>query len=899
MRPIRSISVHMPTYQGMEFLERVMTALLAQEIDLPWDFLAIDSGSTDGTREYLEGLAPTAPIPFRVQGIHSVEFDHGDTRNLMASRSEGDLLVFLTQDAIPSGPTWLATLVRNFEDERVGAAYCRNVPRPDALPSTKILSSTDPGYATERVVQKAPANFAELSPDEKRLLYNFNDVASAVRRELWVRHPFPRTNFGEDVLMARALIEAGLHVVYDAEATVEHSHDYNAEQMRARGRIDGSFNAQWLDRVCLPSQGDVEFLLKRCAGEDRAAVEALGLPAGEAQALRQELAELRRALFEGLCEGSQDPLRRAESRLPEPGPLRLLYVVHGFPPETWAGTEIYTLNLAKGMAALGHEVTILTRSPGQPGKENFSLHRDDFEGLKVWRMVHHLAHRNLRDSFVDERAEAVFRRVLAAAQPDVVHFQHLIHGSVGNVAIAQASGAATIVTCHDFWGLCARVQMIRPDGKRCDHPMGAGCFACIKDKDSNTIERMARMNERTLGRAAQMARWIAGPRREVGRKAEEYLHMREREKVVMEAYAACDLRISPSRFLRQMYLDHGNFDPHAFLFSDNGMRTDHVAALEKTRRPGDPIRFGFVGSLVWYKGGEPLVQAMALLRDQPVELNVYGTFDPENDAHHRELQALAEGSAVTFHGRFDNSKLAEVYAKIDVLVVPSVWFENSPITIHEAHLTHTPVLASDIGGMAEYVRDGVDGLHFRVGDAQDLAAKMRRFVDEPGLLEELSQDFPELKTLDQNVRETQFRYRALANRVRTVGGTAGPLVWRGMQHEGSSGAIDRQGEDLALLRPGAWVSYPIPMQGPGVLSVELLFLQEEPDLEQAGRIWVGDETVASLMPRRGRGRTEIHRIQIDVSAAGQPQQVRIDTTHFEDGPSSVLRIEQVTWQARA
>ncbi|HPF15891.1 MAG TPA: glycosyltransferase family A protein, partial [Planctomycetota bacterium] len=350
MRPIRTVSVHMPTYQGMEFLERVMRALAGQRLDLAWDFTAIDSGSSDGTWEYLQGLQAEFPVPMRLERIHSVEFDHGDTRNLMASKSQGDLLVFLTQDAIPAGPDWLATLVANFADERVGAAYCRNVPRPDARASTKILSANDPGYATERVVQQAPPNFAELSPDEQRLLFNFNDVASAVRRELWELHPFPRTNFGEDVLMARALIEAGYQVIYDAEACVEHSHDYNPAQMRARGEIDGSFNAQWLGRICLPSQGDVEFLLKRFASEDAAAVAELGLPEGEARALRQELADLRRPLFEGLCKGSQDPLRRAASKLRSTPKLRLLYVVHGFPPETWAGTEIYTLGLARGMA---------------------------------------------------------------------------------------------------------------------------------------------------------------------------------------------------------------------------------------------------------------------------------------------------------------------------------------------------------------------------------------------------------------------------------------------------------------------------------------------------------------------------------------------------------------------
>src|SRR3954471_19422882 len=95
MRPIRSISVLMPTWQGIEFLKRVLEALANQEIGVPWDFLAIDSGSSDGTWELLHDFAARFPVPFRRERIDQVEFDHGDTRNLLAAKSRGDLLVFL------------------------------------------------------------------------------------------------------------------------------------------------------------------------------------------------------------------------------------------------------------------------------------------------------------------------------------------------------------------------------------------------------------------------------------------------------------------------------------------------------------------------------------------------------------------------------------------------------------------------------------------------------------------------------------------------------------------------------------------------------------------------------------------------------------------------------------
>jgi hypothetical protein len=370
----------------------------------------------------------------------------------------------------------------------------------------------------------------------------------------------------------------------------------------------------------------------------------------------------------------------------------------------------------------------------------------------------------------------------------------------------------------------------------------------------------------------------------------------------MDAYGACDLRISPSRFLRQMYLDNGDFDPHRFLFSDNGMRTDHVQTVSKVRQAGDPIRFGFVGSLVWYKGGETMVRAMQLLQGKNALLNVYGTFDPEGDDHHAELQELAGDARVTFHGRFDNSNLAAVYAEIDVLIVPSVWYENAPITIHEAHLTGTPVLTSNIGGMAEFVRDGIDGLHFEVGDASDLARQMQRFIDGHELMAELSQDFPPLKTLDQNVQETESRYRGLVAIERPKAQRPAPLVWRGNQHQRSAGPVEVQGEDLALLRPGSWVEFTLPGGDEttrGQVAIHLRFLAEEPELEQAGRIFFGDQDVASLLARKGMGQSLDHRIVLDWHGACHSNVLRVDTQLFEGGPAAHLRIEQITWQGSA
>ncbi len=904
MRPLRSISVLMPTWQGMDFLERVLDALARQRCRLPWDFLAIDSGSTDGTWELLGQRAEDFPVPLRRERIEQVEFDHGDTRNLLAARTGGDLLVFLTQDAIPVGEDWLETLAANFEDERVGAAYCRNVPRPDAELLTKIFSDSDPGYASGRREVRLPdaETYARLSPHEKRLLYNFNDVASAVRRELWERHPFPRTWFGEDVLMARAFLEAGFTVVYDDAARVEHSHDYSPEEVLARARIDGRFNAEWLGRVCVASKDDARVLEKRMLAADSEALKSADLDDATRGAELVKAAKLRAAAFDGLYEGGRTDVRRPGSRmLPNPR-LKVLYVVHGFPPDTWAGTEVYTLNIAREIARRGHEVCVLARAPAparsaaeghqnrsgsgdSSGVPDFTLLDDSFDGLRVLRMVNRLEHRRLRDSYEDPRAEAAFRRVLERERPDVVHFQHLIHLSAGLTHVAREEGIPTLLTIHDYWALCARVQLIRPDGVRCEENQGAGCFLCVKER---WLERIptAKKAGHVLGHAAELVANLAGK--------DEFGEMMERHDFVTSAYQAADLLISPSRFLRKKHIDTAGFDAHSLVWSDNGMRTDHVRAVDKRPDPEGRVRFGFVGSLVWYKGGDVMLKAMRRLAGARAVLNVFGDFRPEIDAHHAELARLA-GDNVAFRGRFDNARLAEVYAEIDVLIVPSVWFENAPITIHEAHLLKTPVVASDIGGMAEFVRDGVDGLHFKAGDDEALAAVLRRFLDEPHLAARLVRDLPRIKTIEEDAAATEFRYRQLAclglGRA-PAGGERVLLEVPGIQTAARHGPCEQQGSDMLLLRGGAAAEYDLAGTGGGTrrVRIEHYALGGEPQLNLGARVLVDGAAAGEFPLFTSGGADGAHVHEFEVELGRDARRLRVEPL----SPQSFARIRRVT-----
>jgi hypothetical protein len=267
---------------------------------------------------------------------------------------------------------------------------------------------------------------------------------------------------------------------------------------------------------------------------------------------------------------------------------------------------------------------------------------------------------------------------------------------------------------------------------------------------------------------------------------------------------------------------------------------------------------------------------------------------------------------VRFHGRFDNARVADVYAGIDVLLVPSLWWENSPITIHEAYLTKTPVVASGIGGMKELVRDGIDGLHVRPGDDEDLAAKMRRFLDEPDLLQRLARDLPEVKTIEDDAAATEFRYRALCCVVRENAGSDeeatsdGPAPARilferkGQEFDTCEGPVEKQGDDFLLLRPGgaaAEFDLRTVLRKTGPLSATIVVEQfaygQETGLDLGGRLLLDGVEIGVLETFRASGRDEVRSQEFEVELPPAARRLRLESSPKGGAEPRTIRIRRV------
>lgn len=214
------ISIILLTKNGDAYLEEVLKKVFSQEIKETIEVIAIDSGSTDRTREIL------GKFPIRFTEVPSATFSHGATRNLGAELARGKYLVYLTQDATPLNGKWLERLVAPLqEDQQVGGAFSSQRPRETCplMEKRQILQTELTSGKAMRI------NTAAGNPEYEKNRFPFiwfSNTSSCIRKEIWEKIPFRKLEFAEDQDWAQRVLEAGYKTVYVPDSIVLHSHHY-------------------------------------------------------------------------------------------------------------------------------------------------------------------------------------------------------------------------------------------------------------------------------------------------------------------------------------------------------------------------------------------------------------------------------------------------------------------------------------------------------------------------------------------------------------------------------------------------------------------------------------------------------------------------------------------------
>jgi glycosyltransferase involved in cell wall biosynthesis len=432
--------------------------------------------------------------------------------------------------------------------------------------------------------------------------------------------------------------------------------------------------------------------------------------------------------------------------------LKVLYVLHNHPIIRRGGAEAYTLELYETMRdSDDFEPTLLARvgtsnAPNQPFSHPgtpFSIHEtdpnqcfvatdlDNFDQLQL----------TLHDKSLYMKH---FVNFLLAHRPDVVHFQHTLF--LGYDLIPQTRmtlpEAPILYTLHDYWPICNREgQLLRTrEDELCLLANPRRCNECFPSISPQSF----------------------------------FL----RTRFIKSRLADVDLFLAPSHFLRERYIDWG-IPEEKIRFEDYGrLPVERAPIYADEGRPR--TRLAFIGQLNRHKGINVLLEAMSILKELEPQARLWlhaANLESQSEDFQEEFRQLLDRARdnVTFRGGYDHATLPRLMADVDWIVVPSIWWENSPLVIQEAFLHGRPVICSGVGGMAEKVTDAVNGLHFRVGDPLSLAQALRRAVSTPGLWDKLRGGIPDVFSMDEHIANLGHIYRELLERRRSEVGAHASL----------------------------------------------------------------------------------------------------------------------------
>jgi glycosyltransferase involved in cell wall biosynthesis len=439
-------------------------------------------------------------------------------------------------------------------------------------------------------------------------------------------------------------------------------------------------------------------------------------------------------------------------------PLRVLQVVHGFPPHDVAGVEVYTENLARELATR-HHVGVFYRRKDM-SRAPYSLTRSARGEVSTYEVVRNVEEDDIvRDpslfplSYWDPDTEEPFQETLSDFSPDLVHFHHVIRLSASLIPLTRRAGIPIVLTVHDHWFMCPRIHLLKTTGAICRGSAGgARCVECmVSYRDSSLLKVLAPVAELCLlPLGASMSGW---PRslNPVGRPL---LALLARDQILHQVFRAVSVAISPSYHVRNMLLRNG-FPTGKVRVIPNGI--DHRPFQKPGHCQAGILRLGYLGGLTWKKGLHVALESLTLLGDLPVELIVFANITSNSD-HDQQLRELARKVRARFAGAFEHNRIAEVLASLDAVVVPSLCYENDPLVVQEAYLAGLPVVASRVGALREKVVHERTGLTFTPGDPKDLARQIRRLVSEPGLLDRLRSKLPVPPTVEENAAAVEQVY---------------------------------------------------------------------------------------------------------------------------------------------
>lgn len=395
--------------------------------------------------------------------------------------------------------------------------------------------------------------------------------------------------------------------------------------------------------------------------------------------------------------------------------MHILKIIHGYPPNYNAGSEVYSQSICNEFSKY-HKVSVFTREEN-PYAPFFIIRKQEVnENLTLYFVNNPQG----RDSYRYKQIDENFARLIKQLKPDVAHVGHLNHLSTGLIDELNKLNIPIVYTLHDFWLMCPRGQFLtRCIGKDNNYEL------CEKQEDKKCAidcysVHFSGKEENEKEDIAYWTTWV-------------HQRMIETKAIINKV----DLFIAPSNYLRHRFINDFDIPEQKIIYLDYGFPIEYLTQTEKSKEI-ESYTFGYIGTHIPAKGVNLLIEAFKQI-DEPARLKIFG---PPREQSTKALQELAQNSKnpIEFLGEYVNRNIAtDVFSKVDCIVVPSIWGENSPLVIHEAQACKIPVITADFGGMKEYVMHHVNGLLFEHRNVNSLAEQMRFAIRNPEFMKKLGQ----------------------------------------------------------------------------------------------------------------------------------------------------------------